>query len=138
MDKNPATARNGSALSLPSTIRPSRFLRLARLLAAVALLIFVALVRASVALADDCAGFLHLCDHHNGSPETLTYQIVFVVYWGPQWGDGTNGSGFTGNPAGVSEPQYVNYLESFLETIGGTAYLDTQTQYGAGNPSNIF
>jgi hypothetical protein len=81
----------------------------------------------------------YLCDQREKRPATLTSPIVFVVYWGSDWGDGTNGSAFpqTVGTVSISEPEYITYLELFLDTIGGTPYLDTQTQYGAANPQHI-
>ena len=72
-----------------------------------------------------------LQDLGDSSPAALRAPHVFVVYWGPEWTQG-----FTSNS--VTSAQYRNYLESFLGALGGSRLLGTQTQYGAGNPFDLF
>jgi hypothetical protein len=72
-----------------------------------------------------------LQDLGDSSPAALRAPHVFVVYWGPEWTQG-----FTSN--NVTSAQYRNYLESFLGALGGSRLLGTQTQYGAGNPFDLF
>ncbi len=58
----------------------------------------------------------------NGGP-VQTAPVVYVVYWG-----------WTSDPYGVQA-----YLNDFLATVGGTAWLSPVTQYsGAGNPANLY
>jgi hypothetical protein len=59
---------------------------------------------------------------NNGGP-VQTAPIVYVVYWG-----------WTSDPSGEQA-----YLNDFLSTVGGTAWLGTVTQYsGAGNPTGLY
>ncbi len=115
----------------------SHFSWLARWLPVIALIAFVSLARVLAAFGDCNPGF-GMCNHQKGTPETLTQPDLFVDYWGPEWGNGNflgnPGFSFT-TPSGVvvTASQYVPYLEEFLQTIAGSSYLDTQTQYGAGN-----
>jgi hypothetical protein len=143
-----ASSSSGSRIAPNTSIQPGfrkialkrGSSRLGRWPAVVALLSLTLFARAALALGDSCSssvvGF-NMCNHQKGTPETLTYQRVWIVYWGKDWGNGINGFAFpravyTGDV--ITETEYINYLETFLETIGGTPYLDTQTQYGAGNP----
>jgi hypothetical protein len=59
---------------------------------------------------------------NNGGPVQTTPKI-YVVYWG-----------WTSDPSGEQ-----TYLTDFLSTVGGTAWLNTVTQYSsAGNPTALY
>jgi len=59
---------------------------------------------------------------NNGGPVQTT-PIIYVVYWG-----------WTSDPSGEQ-----TYLTDFLSTVGGTAWLNTVTQYSsAGNPTALY
>jgi len=94
----------------------------------------------------DCNPGFGMCNHHNSNPEVLTHPDLFIVYWGPEWGNGIS-SGFAFKTASgqiVIAPEYVNYLEGFLAAISpsgvgaASAFLDTQRQYGENDPPNFF
>ncbi|MDE2370794.1 MAG: choice-of-anchor D domain-containing protein [Burkholderiales bacterium] len=72
-----------------------------------------------------------LQDLGQSQPAALAAPHVFLVYWGPEWS-----AGFTSN--NVTSAQYRNYLETFLQALGGSRYMGTQTQYGAGNPYDLY
>jgi serine protease len=57
--------------------------------------------------------------NHGGPVETAPK--VYVVYWG-----------WTSDPSGEQ-----TYLNNFLSSVGGTSWLSTVKQYGAGSPSGL-
>jgi len=97
----------------------SRFLAFGRWLGAIVLFALLLVTGLCVAEADDCNPGFGMCNHHNSNPEVLTHPLLFIVYWGPEWGNGGS-SGFSFNtPSGqvVTASEYVNYLEGFIEAI---------------------
>jgi serine protease len=62
--------------------------------------------------------------YHGGLVETPP--SVYLVYWGPMWASGFSQSagGFT-----YTNKTVENYLNSFFNNVGGSAYSGIQTQY---------
>lgn len=61
--------------------------------------------------------------NHGGAVQTQPK--IYVVFWGASWNS-------SGDPNGAA-----TYLTNFLGAAGGSAWLKTVTQYGAGNPSSL-
>ena len=58
--------------------------------------------------------------NHGGPVQTAP--TVYVVFWG-----------WTSDPSGEA-----TYLANFLSSLGGNSWLNTVTQYGGGNPANLY
>ena len=62
---------------------------------------------------------------HGGPVETAP--SVYIVWWGPQWA-----SGFT--TGGYSSASAQAYVTAFFQNVGGTAWINSTTQYCQGVP----
>jgi len=84
-----------------------------------ALFILGTLLPASTALAD--------VTNPSNNP-VLANPGIYVVFWGSGWNDSTP------DAHGVTPFEYQHYLGNFLNSIGGSPWLNTVTQYGVANP----
>jgi hypothetical protein len=66
----------------------------------------------------------------NGSPSYVqTQPSIYISFWGSDWQSGfTDNNGFTGSQA-------TNYVQTFLNLVGGSTWFNSQSQYCQGIPA---
>jgi hypothetical protein len=78
---------------------------------------------AGAAAVDAAANSAANLSYHGGA--VMTSPTVFLIFWGPTWQSGFSSGGFT-------SAQARTYISSFFGGVGGSAWLNSTTQYCQG------